>query len=310
MTTAPRLTRPEGQDPRDFILSRRGLAGLLTAGYAAYAYAADAAPIVTDTEGLTIETVSVSEAEGSIPAYVARPAAAGRYAAVLVVCEVFGVHEHIRDLCRRFAKLGYVAIAPAFFVRADPDNQLAQTQDFALIQKIVGKAGNEQVMGDVGATLAWLEQQPFVDRKRLAITGFCWGGAVVWMACARFAALKAGAAWYGRLSHPPAKAFMGDDVRKWPMEIAGQLTAPVIGFYGGKDQGIPITDVEAMREALKAAGQVGSQLIVYPEAQHGFNADYRSSYDEAAAKDAWNRMLAHFAANHAAPGKAHSWPFG
>jgi len=303
MTTAPRLTRPEGSEPQDFNLSRRGLAGLLTAGYAAYAYSADAAPIVTDTEGLTVETVSVPEAGGALPAYVARPAASGRYAAVLVVSEVFGVHEHIRDLCRRLAKLGYVAIAPAFFVRADPDNQLAQTQDFALIQKIVGTAKNEQVMADVGATLTWLENQPFVDRKRLAITGFCWGGAVVWMACARFPELKAGAAWYGRLSHPPATGFMGDDVRQWPLEIVTQLQAPVIGFYGGKDQGIPLTDVELMRGALKAAGKTDSQLIIYPEAQHGFNADYRSSYNEAAAKDAWPRMLAHFAANHAEPGK-------
>jgi carboxymethylenebutenolidase len=310
MSNAPRLTRPEGAEPQDFNLSRRGLAGLLTAGYAAYAYAADAAPIVTDTEGLTVDTVSVPESGGSVPAYLARPAAPGRYAAVLVVCEVFGVHEHIRDLCRRLAKLGYVAIAPAFFVRADPDNQLAQTHDFALIQKIVATAKNEQVMGDVGATLAWLGQQPFVDRKRLAITGFCWGGAVVWMACSRFPELKAGAAWYGRLSHPPATGFMGDDVRRWPLEIVDQLRAPVIGFYGGKDQGIPVTDVEAMRAALKAAGKSDSELILYPEAQHGFNADYRSSYDEAAAKDAWSRMLAFFAAHHAAPGKAHTGLFG
>jgi carboxymethylenebutenolidase len=286
-------------------MSRRNLAALLTAGYAAYAYSADAAPIVTDTEGLTIETVSIPEGTGAVPAYVARPAASGRYAAVLVVSEVFGVHEHIRDLCRRLAKIGYVAIAPNFFVRADPDNQLALTQDFGLIQKIVATASNEQVMGDVGATLTWLEQQPFVDKKRLAITGFCWGGAVVWMACARFPELKAGAAWYGRLSHPAPGTFMSDDVRAWPLDLVGQLHAPVIGFYGGKDQGIPLTDVEAMRTALKAAGKADSQIIVYPEAQHGFNADYRSSYDEAAAKDAWPRMLAHFAANHAEPGKAH-----
>lgn len=301
---APKLTRPEGSEPADFNLSRRGLAGLLTAGYAAYAWSADAAPIVTDAEGLTVETVSVPENGGALPAYVARPAGSGRYAAVLVVSEVFGVHEHIRDLCRRLAKLGYVAIAPAFFVRTDPDNTLAQTQDFNLIQKIVGAAHNEQVMGDVGATLKWLQDQPFVDRKRLAITGFCWGGAVVWMACARFPELKAGTAWYGRLSRPAPTAFMGDDTRAWPLDIAGQLKAPVLGLYGGKDQGIPVTDVELMRSALKTAGQSGSQLVVYPDAQHGFNADYRSSYNEAAAKDGWTRMLAHFAANHAAPGKA------
>ncbi|MFV4649062.1 dienelactone hydrolase family protein, partial [Mycobacterium tuberculosis] len=111
-------------------------------------------------------------------------------------------------------------------------------------------------------------------------------------------------AWYGRLSHPPAGGFMGDDARQWPLDIAGKLTAPVLGLYGGKDQGIPLTDVEAMRAALKAAGKTDSQLVVYPDAQHGFNADYRTSYNEAAAKDGWTRMLAHFAANHAAPGKA------
>lgn len=300
---APSLTRPEGSEPDDFHLSRRALAGLLTAGYAAYAYSADAAPIVTDTEGLTVEQVLVPQSGAPLPAYVARPAGSGRYATVIVVSEVFGVHEHIRDVCRRLAKLGYVAIAPAFFFRNDPDNTLAQTQDFGLIQKIVGAAHNDQVMADVSATLQWLQDQQFVDRKRLAITGFCWGGAVVWMACARFPELKAGAAWYGRLSHPPATGFMGDDQRQWPLDIAPTLEAPVLGLYGGKDQGIPVTDVEAMRAALKAAGKTTSQLVVYPDAQHGFNADYRSSYNEAAAKDGWNRMLAHFAANHAAPGK-------
>ena len=303
----PRLTRPEGSEPQDFHLSRRALAGLLTAGYAAYAYSADSAPIVTDTEGLTVEQVLIPEAAAGLPAYVTRPAASGRYATVIVVSEVFGVHEHIRDLCRRLAKLGYVAIAPAFFFRNDPDNQLAQTQDFGLIQKIVGAAKNEQVMGDVGATLGWLNDQPFVDRKRVAITGFCWGGAVVWMASARFEQIKAGAAWYGRLSRPPATGFMGDDQRQWPLDIAPDLHAPVLGLYGGKDQGIPVTDVEKMRMALKAAERTDSQLVVYPEAQHGFNADYRSSYNEAAAKDGWTRMLAHFAANHAAPGKARGW---
>jgi carboxymethylenebutenolidase len=301
---SPTLTRPEGSEPADFNLSRRGLAGLLTAGYAAYAFSADAAPIVTDAEGLQIDQVLVPEASAQLPVYIARPAASGRYPAVLVVSEVFGIHEHIRDLCRRLAKLGYVAAAPAFFFRNDPDNRLARTEDFALIQRIVGAARNEQVMGDVGATLGWLHDQPFVDKKRMAIPGFCWGGAVAWMACERFPQLKAGAAWYGRLSHPPANAFMGDDKRAWPLDQVAELKAPVLGLYGGKDQGIPLTDIEAMRAALKAAGKNDSQLVVYPEAQHGFNADYRSSYNEAAAKDGWARMLAHFAANGVAPGRA------
>ncbi len=308
--SAPHLTRPEGSLPEDFHLSRRGLAGLFAGGYAAYAYAADAAPIVTDSEGLIVGPVSVPEAGGAIPAYVARPAAGGRYGAVIVVSEVFGVHEHIQDLCRRLAKLGYAAIAPNFFIRSDPDNQLVRTMDFSLIQKLVGQAHNEQVMGDLAATIEWLDDQPFVDRKRLALTGFCWGGAVAWMACERFPELKAGAAWYGRMTAPKAGSFMSDDKRLWPIDDVKDLKAPVIGLYGGKDQGNPLTDIEAMRAALKAAGKSDSQIIVYPDAQHGFNADYRSSYNEAAAKDGWNRMLAHFAANHAAPGKARGGLFG
>ena len=305
--TPPALTRPEGSAPEDFHLSRRGLAGLLASGYAAFALSAEAAPIATDTTGLITENVVVSEGAGGLPAYVARPTERGRYGAVIVVSEVFGVHEYIRDLCRRFAKLGYVAIAPSFFYRADPANTLATTTDFGQITKIVSTAKNEQVMGDVAATLAWLKEQPFVDRKRLAITGFCWGGAVVWMACERFGDLKAGAAWYGRLTHPAAGGFMADDARKWPIDGVKDLSAPVLGLYGGKDKGIPQTDVEAMRTALKAAGKDDSQIIVYPDAQHGFHADYRETYNEASAKDGWSRLLAHFATNHAAPGKAHGF---
>jgi len=301
---APRLTRPEGSKPEDFHLSRRALAGLFAGGYAAYAYAADASPIVTDSEGLIVGPVNVAEGTGALPAYVARPAASGRYAAVLVVSEVFGVHEHIQDLCRRLAKLGYVAIAPDFFIRSDPEHHLVSTLDFALIQRIVGQAHNEQVMTDISATLQWLQDQTSVDRKRLAITGFCWGGAVAWMACERFSEFKAGAAWYGRLVAPKPGAFMSDDQRVWPIDDVMDLKAPVIGLYGGRDQGNPLTDVEAMRSALRTAGKTDSQILVYPDAEHGFNADYRSTYNEAAAKDGWSRMLAHFAAHHAAPGRA------
>ncbi|MBE7218322.1 MAG: dienelactone hydrolase family protein [Caulobacteraceae bacterium] len=306
----PVLTRPEGTPPGDLQMHRRGLLGgaAFASGYAAFALSAEAEPIVTDDAGLTTETVSVPEGSGAIPAYVARPQARGRYAAVLVVNEVFGVHEYIRDVCRRFAKLGYVAVAPQFFVRSDPDNQLATTTDFDVIQKRVGQAHNVQVMGDVGATLDWLAAQPFVDRKRLAITGFCWGGAVVWEAATRFPQLRAGAAWYGRLAPPAPGQFMSDDAeRRWPLQQVDEMKVPVIGFYGGQDKGIPTRDVDAMRSALAAAGQREDQLITYPEAGHGFHADYRSSYDPAAAKDAWARMLAFFAAHHAAPGASHGF---
>jgi carboxymethylenebutenolidase len=299
------LTRPEGPDPKDFHLSRRGIAGLMFSGYAAYALSAEAEPIHTDEVGLITETLKVAEGPEGLPAYVARPAGRGRYPAIIVVSEVFGIHDYIRDICRRFAKLGYVAIAPAFFFRADPQNTLATTTDFAVIQKIVATAHNEQVMGDVGATLTWLENQAFVDKKRLAVTGYCWGGAVVWMAVDRYPALKAGIAWYGRLAPPAPGQFMSDDTRKWPLEIAGELHTPVLGLYGGLDKGIPTADIDKMRAALRAAGQTDDQLIVYPDAQHGFHADYRSSYNKAAAEDGWARLLAFLKAEHVEPGAKH-----
>ncbi len=293
------LTRPEGTPPEDLLLSRRSLAGLVAAGYAAIAVGANAAPITTSTDGLAIDSVVMT---GGLPGYMARPAGKGRYPAVIVVNEVFGLHEYIRDICRRFARAGYVAIAPEFFYRNDPDRTLAKTMDFKEIFRIVGAAKNEQVMGDVGTTLDWLTAQGFVDKKRLAITGFCWGGAVTWMAVARFALLKAGTAWYGRLA-PPKPGEPVTDERKYPLELAGELNAPVLGLYGGLDRGIPLSDVEAMRAALKAAGSK-SEIIVYPDAEHGFHADYRPSYNEKAAADGWARLLAHFKANGVGPGPA------
>ncbi len=299
--SAPRLTRPEGSQPADFHLSRRGLAGLFATGYAAYALSAEAEPIHTDEAGLVVDELRTG-AEG-LPLYVARPAGKGRYPLVIVVNEVFGVHAYIKDVCRRFAKLGYVAAAPQFFFRNDPGNTLATTEDFKRIQTLVGAARNEQVMGDVSSTLAWAGEQPFLDRKRIAITGFCWGGAVVWTACARFPEIKAGVAWYGRLAPPKPGEFMSDDPRAWPLQQVAELKAPVLGLYGGLDKGIPREDVDAMRAALKRAGKPGD-LIFYPDAQHGFHADYRSSYNEADAKDGWSCLQAFFAAHGAAPGRA------
>ena len=296
------LTRPEGTLPHDLDVSRRSLAGLMFAGYAAAAVSAEAKPITTDSEGLVTGQVSIPEGGGGLPAYVARPAGRGRYPAIIVVSEVFGVHEYIRDVCRRLAKLGYVAVAPSFFVRADPDNRLPGVTDFEEIQRVVGTASNAQVLGDIDAAISWLGAQEFVDRRRLGITGFCWGGAAVWMACARFRELKAGVAWYGRLSHPAPKQFLGAEDRPWPLDVARELKSPVLGLYGGKDKGIPQTDVQAMRGALQASGKVGSDLIVYPQAQHGFHADYRESYDPAAARDGWARLTAFFAEHGVAPG--------
>jgi carboxymethylenebutenolidase len=300
----PVLTRPEGTPPSDLHLSRRGFASLFATGYAAYALSAQAEPIRTDAQGLVTTETTIATGGAAMPAYVARPDGRGRFGAVIVVNEVFGVHEYIRDVCRRFAKLGYVAIAPQLFFRADPQNTLATTQDFSTITKIVGTAKNAQVMGDLQAVIAWLDAQPFVDRKRLGITGFCWGGAVVWEAATRFPELKAGVAWYGRLSPPKAGEFMGDDARQWPLQQVKDMQVPVLGLYGGLDKGIPTADVDAMRASLKAAGKTGYELVTYPDAQHGFHADYRSSYNEKDAQDGWARLQAFFKAHHLAPGPA------
>lgn len=291
------LTRPEGSEPQDFHLSRRGVASLFFAGFAVAALSAQAEPIITDSAGLITGDEIIPHPDSPLPAFVARPDAKGRYPVVIVVSEVFGIHDYIRDICRRLAKLGYVAIAPAFFHRAgDP----APMKDFKAIQKIVETASNAQVMGDIAATLDWAKQQAFVE-KRFAIAGYCWGGAAVWMASAQFKDFKAGAAWYGRLSKPAAGQFLGGEDRLWPLDVAGDLHAPVLGLYGGKDRGIPSTDTDAMKAALLAAHKKGSEIVIYPDAQHGFHADYRETYDAAAAADGWQRMLAHFARNGVKP---------
>ena len=294
------LKRPDGNRPEDFHLSRRGLATAIFAGYAVAALSANADPIKTDEAGLITDTVMLPTAGKPIRGYVARPKASGRFPAVIVVNEVFGLHAYILDTCRRLAKLGYVAIAPGFFDRAGDPAPLGMDQ-FKDIIKIVATATDQQVMGDVGVTLKWLERQPFVEGKKLAITGFCWGGKIVWNACESFADLKAGAAWYGQMAPAPGQAPDPEHPRLWPIEHAAELKAPVLGLYGGKD---PLSQAApAMREALAKAGKTGSEIIVYDDAGHGFHADYRSSYVEADAKDGWTKMLAFFAKNGVGPGK-------
>lgn len=290
----PFLSRPEGPQPEDFHVSRRGLAGLFFAGYAAAALSAEAAPITTDTLGLAVVDVLIPTRNSQMPAYVARPDRAGRHPVVIVVSEVFGVHEYIRDVCRRLAKSGYYAIAPGFFHRAgDP----APLTDFAEIRKLVATADDEQVMGDIAATLTWLGRQQGADPRRIGITGFCWGGAAVWMAASRFDRLRAGVAWYGRLTAPAATDFLGGEERRWPVDVAHALKAPVLGLYAELDRGIPLDSVEAMRTALRTHGKSGSSLYVYPDAQHGFHADYRETYSAEAALDGWRRLLDHFRRN-------------
>jgi carboxymethylenebutenolidase len=282
------LTRPDGTRPKDLHLSRRGLTLAITGGYAVAAWSAQAQPIKTDEAGLVTGMVDLKAPDRKIPAYLARPATGEKHPAVVVVSEIFGLHEYIRDTCRRLAKQGYVALAPDYFVRAGDPSKLT---DFPAIMKIVATATDQQVAGDTAAAVAFLNAQPFADGGRLAVTGFCWGGNVVWETCARLPNFKAGVAWYGRLS---GSMSAGDATNQTPIELAPELKAPVLGLYAEKDNGIPLADVEKMREALKAAGKADSEIVVYPGAQHGFHADYRPSYDRASAEDGWAKMLAFF----------------
>jgi len=292
------LTLPEGRSADQISPTRRTL-GLVAAGgamFAAYAPAALAqgvTPTHTTTDGLDTAEIRYPSADGfELPAYMARPNGSGPYPVVIVVSEIFGVHEYIRDVCRRLAHAGYVAIAPAFFVRAgDP----APLSDMQAVMAIVAEAKYEQVMGDIAATIAWASRQSFANTDRVGITGFCWGGKVVWQAVARFPELKAGVAWYGRLM-PAANATEAQIAsgQPWPIDLVGQLNGPVIGLYGDQDGGIPNDSVAAMNAALIAAGKPDSHITLYEGAQHGFHADYRPMFKADAAQDGQAKMIAHF----------------
>jgi carboxymethylenebutenolidase len=280
------LTRAEGNWAGDLDLTRRSIALALAGGYAVAAYSADAEPIHTDETGLVTETVEIQAADRKIPGYLARPAAKGKHPVVFVYSEVFGVHEWVKDICRRLAKAGYVALAPDLFIRTgDP----SKTTDMKVVMDIVKAQPDAQVTSDTAASLKYLTAQPYADMKRLGVTGFCWGGGAVWVACERFPEFKAGVAWYG-----PVKA--GPYPRTPPIDLVKDLHCPVLGLYGGQDKGIPAADIEAMRAAIKAAGKT-AEIIVYPDSQHGFLADYRPSYDPKASADGWAKMLAFFKAH-------------
>ena len=280
------LTRADGNWAGDLDVTRRSVAMALAGGYAVAAFSADAEPIHTDEAGLVAQMVEIAAADRSIPGYLARPAAAGKHPIVFVNSEIFGVHEWVKDICRRLAKAGYVALAPDFFVRAgDP----SKTQDMKAVIAIVKATPGEQVTSDTAAALKYLAAQPYADMARLGVTGFCWGGGATWLCCEQFSEFKAGVAWYG-----PLKA--GAYPRTPPIVMVMDLKAPVLGLYGGQDKGISAQDVEDMRAAIKANGG-RAEIIVYPDAQHGFLADYRPSFNAEAAKDGWARMLAFFRAN-------------
>jgi carboxymethylenebutenolidase len=273
-------------------LSRRQMVVTgLAAGFAMAVQPVSAATISTSTEGLTAGEVKIPVADESIPGYRAMPASGGPFPVVLVVQEIFGVHEHIKDVCRRFAKAGYMAIAPELYARQGDVAKLTAIDD---ILKIVRTVPDAQVMGDLDAAVEFAKESGKGDVTRLGITGFCWGGRIVWLYAAHSKQVKAGVAWYGRLVGEPSELSP-----KHPVNIAAELKAPVLGLYAGKDQGIPLESIEQMRAALKKA-KVPGEIIVYPEAQHGFHADYRPMYKEDDAKDGWNKLLAWFKQHGAA----------
>jgi carboxymethylenebutenolidase len=207
------------------------------------------------------------------------------------VNEIFGIHDYIKDVCRRFAREGYVAIAPDYFDRAgDP----ASMTDFTQIRPIVATANYEQVMGDTSGAIDWIRAQTFTNGD-IGITGFCWGGTVVWMAAAHLTHIKAGVAWYGRVVRPAAGSWGSEEERPWPLDSAADMNAPVLGLYAELDNGIPLDGVERLRGALNANGNPShSEIVIYPGVQHGFHADYRQSYNAEAAANGWTRALAWF----------------
>ena len=259
----------------------------LAAGFALAVQPVSAQTITTDTTGLEAGEVKIPTPDGEIPGYRAMPAKAGPFPVILVVQEIFGVHEHIKDLCRRLAKAGYLAVAPALYAR---QGDVSTIKDFSeIIAKVVSKVPDAQVLSDLDATVAWAKASGNKgDTTKLGVTGFCWGGRIVWLYAAHNPNLKAGVAWYGKIVSPPDALHP-----KNPIDLAGALKAPVLGLYGGADQGIPVETVEQMRAALKKANKT-AEIIVYPDTPHGFNADYRPTYRKDKAEDGWKRMLAWF----------------
>ncbi len=265
---------------------REFVAGMLAGGFALAVQPVSAETIITDTRGLVDGVVELPSPDRPIPAYHAMPETGGPFPVVVVVHEIFGVHEHIRDLCRRLAKVGYFAVAPQLFVRQGEVAGLSDIQQ--ILKEVVSRAPDAQVMSDLDATIGWCEAHGRADANQTGITGFCWGGRITWMYCAHNPAVKAGVAWYGRLVGE-ANALRPRN----PVDIAPTLTVPVLGLYGGADAGIPPATIEAMRNALEK-GKSDSEIIVYEGAPHAFVADYRASYRKEAAADGWGRMLAWF----------------
>jgi carboxymethylenebutenolidase len=255
-------------------------------GFAAAVQPIAAATITTSAEGLIAGDTKIRASDFDIPAYRAMPEKGKSFPIVIVVQEIFGVHEHIKDVCRRLAHLGYVAVAPELYARQGNVSEMKDFQE--IFAKVVSRVPDAQVMADLDAAVEWAARESHGDRARLGLTGFCWGGRIAWLYAAHSGELKAAAAWYGRVVGNPAPL-----QPKSPIDVVADLKAPVLGLYGGEDHAIPVDTLERMRAALDAAGKPSS-IVIYPQAGHAFHADYRSSYHRASAEDGWRRMIEWF----------------
>jgi carboxymethylenebutenolidase len=266
---------PRNVARRTFVVTSLG------AGFAAAVLPVSAQTITTPADGLVAGEVKVPAKGGDMVAYRAMPASGGPFPTILVVSEIFGVHEHIKDVVRRFAKLGYFAIAPELFARQGDAGKVTDVQ--ALIRDIVAKTPDADVMADLDAAVAYAKASGKADTSRVGITGFCWGGRTTLMYAAHNAGVKAAVPWYG----PVARNYHQGD--KTPLDVAPQIKAAVLGLYGGDDPGIPNDTVEKMFAALRAAGNTRTEVVIYPGTPHAFHADYRPSYRKDKAEDGWKR---------------------
>lgn len=275
----------EGMSRRQFLARMTG-AGASLAGFAIAANPVAGEVITTPTNGLAVADGKVPSGDFQVPTYEARPATAGRYPVVLVIPEVFGMHEHIKDVTRRFAKEGFLSITFEPYAR---EGSVLHLPDIESVRKVVDSVPDGRVMGDLDALVVYAKQHPAVRADRIGVTGFCRGGMYTLLFAAHSREVKAAVAWYGQLR--PAKT---PGIRTvGPLDVAAQINSPVLGLYGEADLGIPVADVNEMEAALKAAGKT-AEFVIYPGAPHAFFADYRPSYRDEAAKDAWGRCVAWF----------------
>ena len=279
------LTPTRAFNRRDFVRTSIG------SGFAAAVLPVTAQTIRTDSAGLTAGEVTIMVGDFKMPAYRAMPTGKSDLPVVIVVSEIFGVHEHIADVARRFAKRGYLAIAPELFVRQGDAQGYGEIGK--LIAEVISKVPDAQVMGDLDGCVAWAKVNGG-NPSKLAVTGFCWGGRITWLYSAHNPAVKAAVAWYGRLVG--ANSVL---TPKHPVDLAAGLNGPVLGLYGGQDSGIALDTVEKMKSALATGSGAAkrSEFVIYTDAPHAFHADYRPSFRKDAAEDGWKRCVAWFAAN-------------